>query len=197
MFLFVLKHEWKQCLPSIDDFSAFNKTKNKANTWCLHIFPLKSLWATFSKGLKDLKGRCFRAALLSTNREQQVLLGAVQGGSWAGVHAVFAAAGMLSRKPPKAYSSYLQPRAASSAHDGSAHRHTATSQPNHESSAKPRGFKLESNRGLPSNLEPWKPSRPQNSGPAEAAQVFAGTGPKGEVWSPVLPLTTSFTRGVP
>lgn len=142
-------------------FLLFNKTKSEANTWCLHIFPLKSLWATFSKGLKDFKGRCFRAALVSTNRVQQVSLGAVQGGSWAGVHAVFTAARMLSGKPPKAYSAYLQPRAASSAHDSGAHRHTAPPQPNCESSAKPRAFKLESNQGLPSNLQPWKPSHLQ------------------------------------
>lgn len=103
-------------------FLLFNNTKSKANTWCLHIFPLKSLWATFSKGLKDLKGRCFRAALVSTNRAQQVSLGAAQGGSWA----VFTAARMLSGKPPKAFSAYLQPRAASSAHNSGAHRHTAT-----------------------------------------------------------------------
>lgn len=103
-------------------FLLFNNTKSKANTWCLHIFPLKSLWATFSKGLKDLKGRCFRAALVSTNRAQQVSLGAAQGSSWA----VFTAARMLSGKPPKAFSAYLQPRAASSAHNSGAHRHTAT-----------------------------------------------------------------------
>lgn len=173
-------------------FLLFNTTKSKANTWCLHIFPLKSLWATFSKGLKDLKGRCFRAALVSTNRAQQVSLGAAQGGSWA----VFTAARMLSGKPPKAFSAYLQPRAASSAHNSGAHRHTATPPSQTESSAKPRGFKSESNQGLPSNLEPWKPSRLQ-TGPAEAAQIFAGTGPKGEVWSPVLTRTNSFTRGVP
>lgn len=141
-------------------FLLFNKTKSEANTWCLHIFPLKSLWATFSKGLKDFKGRCFRAALVSTNRVQQVSLGAVQGGSWAGVHAVFTAARMLSGKPPKAYSAYLQPRAASSAHDSGAHRHTAPPAKLWELS-KAQGFQIGKQPGptfQPAALKTFTPS---------------------------------------